>query len=59
MPRYDWTDADLAAKLDLMINDPQMKAKLAATSAHMQARNGPEKAAGILDQLATTGSFHA
>jgi MGT family glycosyltransferase len=59
MPRYDWTDADLAAKLDRMINDPEMKARLAATSAHMQARNGPEKAAGILDQLVKTGSYHA
>ena len=57
MPRYDWTDADLAAKLEQMINDPAMQAKLAATSAHMQAHNGPKKAAGILDQLVTTGKY--
>lgn len=57
MPRYDWTDDELAAKLDACINDAQMKAKLAETSAHMQAQNGPKKAAGILDQLATTGKF--
>ncbi|MBS7538010.1 nucleotide disphospho-sugar-binding domain-containing protein [Ancylobacter lacus] len=51
MPRYDWTDADLAARLEACITDPAMKAKLAATSAHMQARNGQKKAAGILDGL--------
>ncbi|KJS09156.1 MAG: glycosyl transferase family 1 [Hoeflea sp. BRH_c9] len=58
MPRYDWTDADLAQKLEACITDPAMKAKLEATSAHMQARNGPKKAAGILDQLVTGGVFN-
>ena len=57
MPRYDWTDEELAAKLDGCINDPKMRAKLAATSAHMQSQNGPKKAAAILDQLAMTGKF--
>jgi UDP:flavonoid glycosyltransferase YjiC (YdhE family) len=56
MPRYDWTDADLAAKLDACINNSTMKTRLAATSAHMQARNGPKKAAGILDDLVKTGA---
>lgn len=51
MPRYDWTDAELAAKLDTCLTDPSMKAKLATTSAHMHAHNGPEKAARILDTL--------
>ena len=58
MPRYDWTDAELAANLDACINNPAMKAKLAATSAHMQARNGPQKAAAILDELVSTGKFN-
>lgn len=58
MPRYDWTDADLAEKLEACITDPAMKAKLEVTSAHMQARNGPKKAAGILDQLVTGGDFN-
>ena len=35
-----------------------MKTKLAATSAHMQARSGPKKAAAILDELVTTGKFN-
>lgn len=58
MPRYDWTDDELAAKLEACISDPKMKAKLEATSAHMQSQNGPQKAAAILDQLAKTGAFH-
>ena len=29
------------------LTDPAMKAKLAATSKHMQSQNGPEKAAGL------------
>ena len=51
MPRYDWTNEELAAKLDFMINDRTMQEKLAATSKHMQSQNGPEKAAGILHAL--------
>jgi UDP:flavonoid glycosyltransferase YjiC (YdhE family) len=58
MPRYEWTDAELAAKLDHMINDPAMKAKLQAASKHMQSQNGPKKAAAILDQLVQTGAYH-
>ena len=57
MPRYDWTDADLAARLDAAVNDKAMKARLAATSAHMQAESGPKKAAGILNALVETGEF--
>jgi MGT family glycosyltransferase len=59
MPRYDWTDADLAAKLDACINDPAIKAKLAATSAHMKSQKGPAKAAAILDTILAKGRYHA
>ena len=51
MPRYDWTDAQLLAKLDACITDPALAAKLAATSSRMQAQNGPEKAASLLETL--------
>ena len=51
MPRYDWTEADLIAKLDACLSDSAMQAKLKATSAHMQAQNGPEKAATLLEAL--------
>ncbi len=51
MPRYDWSDAELAAKLEACLTDPAMQAKLAATAKHMQAQNGPEKAARLLEGL--------
>ena len=41
--------------LESGLTDPVMAARLAATSAHMQARNGPEKAAGLLESLALRG----
>jgi MGT family glycosyltransferase len=49
--RYAWTDAELAGKINTLLTDVAMKAKLAATSKHMQARHGPTKAAGILDAM--------
>ncbi len=51
MPRYDWTDADLAAKIDACLSDTAMRARLDATSAHMQSQSGTEKAARLLDGL--------
>ena len=51
MPRYDWTDTDLLARLNTCLTDKAMKAKLAATSKHMQSQNGPEKAADLLENL--------
>ncbi len=51
LDRYDWTDAELRQKLDAMISDPAMQKRLAATSAHMQSRHGPTKAAGILNGM--------
>jgi UDP:flavonoid glycosyltransferase YjiC (YdhE family) len=59
MPRYDWSEAMLADKLDACITDPAMKAKLAATSAHMRSENGPAKAARILDSILRTGAYLA
>lgn len=55
MPRYDWTDAELAEKLDACLNNAAMKDNLAATSAHMRAESGPEKAARILDGILQYG----
>lgn len=51
-PRYDWTPEELLAKIETCLTDPTMQARLQATSAHMQARNGPEKAADLLTKLA-------
>ena len=51
LDRYEWTDADLAAKVEAMLTDTAMQERLSATSAHMRARHGPAKAAGILSGL--------
>jgi MGT family glycosyltransferase len=50
-PRYDWTPDQLVAALERVIADEAMQARLAATSAHMRARSGPEKAADLLEGL--------
>jgi UDP:flavonoid glycosyltransferase YjiC (YdhE family) len=50
--RYDWTDAELIEKIETCLTDSDMAARLAKTSAHMQAQNGQEKAARILVDLA-------
>ncbi len=52
MHRSDWTDGELARNLSTLLTDRAMQQKLAATSAHMQARHGPTKAAELLDRLA-------
>jgi MGT family glycosyltransferase len=57
MPRYDWSDEELATKLDACLHDPAMQAKLAKTSAQMLAQNGPEKAAAIIEALLQSGRY--
>jgi len=51
MDRYVWNDADLAQALETLLTDAAMHAKLRQTSAHMQARDGAQKAATLLDGL--------
>lgn len=50
--RYAWSDADLAEKLETLLGDPGLRARLDATAAAMQAADGRRKAAGLLDRLA-------
>jgi UDP:flavonoid glycosyltransferase YjiC (YdhE family) len=50
--RANWTEAELIDALNRLLDDKDMQAKLAATSAHMQSRHGPTKAADLLDKLA-------
>ncbi len=52
MHRAKWSDDELKAHLQRLLTDEGMKAKLAATAAHMQGRHGPTKAADLLDKLA-------
>ena len=46
-----WRDAEFARALETLVTDQAMHGKLAATSAHMQARDGRKKAARLLDGL--------
>lgn len=50
-PRYDWTEAELLARIEQCLSDAAMQARLAATSAQMQAARGPDKAARLLEGL--------
>jgi MGT family glycosyltransferase len=49
--RYNWTDEELAKKIDYCLTSTDMRARLDATSEHMQSRNGTQKAANIIDKL--------
>ena len=51
MDRYQWSDADLAANIDGLLNDPKVKSRLADTSASMQRGRGPQRAAEAIDKL--------
>ena len=51
LDRYEWTDADLQAKIMTMLTDKKMKAKLKKTSKSMRAKHGPTKAAKVIDAL--------
>ncbi len=51
MHRSEWSDAELAQALETLLTDRALHAKLAATSAHMQAQDGRKKAARLLDGL--------
>ena len=51
LDRYAWTDEELLQAIETCLSDEAMRSRLAATSAHMQGRSGPEKAAGLLESL--------
>ncbi len=51
LDRYSWTHEDMRSAIATLLSDRSMKAQLAATSAHMQSRHGPTKAAEILAGL--------
>jgi MGT family glycosyltransferase len=51
MHRANWTPEELFCNLQQLFTDAAMKQKLAATSVHMHAHPGPQKAAQLLDGL--------
>ncbi len=51
MDRYAWTDDDLAHSIETMLTDQDMQGRLAQTSSHMRAQDGPTRAAELLCNL--------
>lgn len=51
LDRYGWSEVELAETLSRCLHDPAIRSRLAATSAQMQAADGPRKAARLLDAL--------
>jgi MGT family glycosyltransferase len=51
LDRYNWTETDLARKIEAMLSGKAMKAKLKKTSRYMRSHKGPAKAARIIDGL--------
>ena len=51
MDRYAWNEEDLARGIANVLSDSAMHKKLASTSSHMRAQDGPSKAAALLDKL--------
>jgi MGT family glycosyltransferase len=51
MHRSNWEPEELISKIEACLNDEAIQAKMASTSKHMKQFNGPERAAGLLDQL--------
>ncbi len=59
LPRYDWTEPQLAACIARLLSDADMKWRLQTLSVHMQAAAGTAKAARILAEIASMGNFQA
>lgn len=51
MDRYAWSDDELVSNIERLLSDSVMREKLAATSTHMQAQDGPARAAHLLQNL--------
>ena len=51
LDRYEWTDEELLDAIEMCLGDKAMRSRLAATSAHMRSRNGPQMAADLIESL--------
>jgi len=51
MHRYEWSDAELLGNIERLLTDAGIKARLAETSAYMQAHDGRQTAARRIDAL--------
>ncbi len=51
LPRYTWTDDQLASALERLLTDRAMHERLKKIGAHMQSADGRRKAARLIDDL--------
>src|SRR5207245_641017 len=51
LPRYTWTDEELASTLERLLTDRAMHERLRRVSAHMQSADGRTKAARLITDL--------
>ncbi len=51
LDRYDWSEAQLGRTIAACLENPEMRARLDATSRHMQSAGGTAKAAALLDAV--------
>src|SRR5262249_44807188 len=52
LPRYDWTDAELAQTIDRLLEDTAMHRRLESLSRHMREADGRHKAARLIAEVA-------
>ena len=52
---YDWTDDELAATVDRLLADKELKARLGAVAGALQRQPGSVKGADLIERLALTG----
>ena len=55
LSRAEWTEAELAARINECLHDDALHARLAATRTQMRAQDGPAKAARLLTGLLDKG----
>ena len=58
LSRASWTEAELAARIHDCLHDRVLQTRLAATSAHMRAQDGPARAARLLVDLLAGAKHH-
>jgi UDP:flavonoid glycosyltransferase YjiC (YdhE family) len=57
LPAYDFADAELTGAIDRLLADRTLHERLAATAGRIQSGSGTVKAAGLIERLATTGTY--
>ena len=55
LPTYDWTDEDLIGAVDRLLGDDDLRARMRANAAAIQASPGRVKGADLIEQVLRTG----